>query len=95
LFSITVAFSGNELKEVSLVDLDAPCGIEAPQKEDVAETTRKSAHDQWLRSLLGEPPYAFPWGEIISKYDAKRSEIRIQYKNAPGGLKRLFASLIR
>lgn len=45
------------------------------------ELERKSRHDAWLRSELGEPPYEYPWGSIASEFDAKGcvSEIIVTY----------------
>jgi hypothetical protein len=28
-------------------------------------------HDRWLRRMLGEPPYAYPWGSVTSSYDPR------------------------
>ncbi len=36
-----------------------------------SEIRRKEFHDEWLLKKLGEPPYRFHWGEIVSEYDPK------------------------
>lgn len=46
------------------------------------ELERKAVHDRWLREELGKPPYDYPWGRIVSEYDAKgcESEIILLYR---------------
>jgi hypothetical protein len=45
------------------------------------ELQRKTMHDAWLRTELGEPPYAYKWGRVTSDYDAHgcASEIIVVY----------------
>jgi len=38
---------------------------------EILELQRKKRHEDWLLKELGEPPYRFNWGEIVSEYDAK------------------------
>lgn len=46
-----------------------------------SEIRLKSRHDAWLASSLGEPPYRYHWGRVVSEYDAKAvsSAIIIMY----------------
>lgn len=41
------------------------------------ELERMVVHDKWLRQELGKPPYDYPWGRIVSEYDAKGCESEI------------------
>lgn len=41
------------------------------------EELRKTKHDDWLRAELGEPPYKFSWGEVISEIDIKTGDSSI------------------
>ena len=42
---------------------------------------RKAAHDRWLESALGAPPYEYAWGGITSLFDLRTgsSTIVIRY----------------
>lgn len=35
------------------------------------ELARMEVHDKWLRKELGNPPYEYSWGQIVSDYDQK------------------------
>lgn len=50
---------------------------------EARELERLTVHDTWLRQELGKPPYDYPWGRIVSEYDAKgcESEIILLYGN--------------
>ena len=37
------------------------------------EPRRKVAHDLWLETMLGAPPYVYPWGTISSVYSYSRA----------------------
>jgi hypothetical protein len=54
---------------------------DATEWTEAHELERKSVHDKWLRQELGEPPYEYTWGSIVSEYDAKgcESEIILTY----------------
>lgn len=65
----TLLFEGQELRNVGWA-------IVMPGEDDgdwsvESEMRRKSLHDDWLQKELGEPPYRFSWGEIVSEFDAK------------------------
>jgi hypothetical protein len=46
-----------------------------------SELRRKDFHDNWLRTELGDPPYNYAWGSVVSEFDAKGvvSEIIVTY----------------
>lgn len=60
-------------KDDRLVVLDAamsmPTGEVAWDRE--CELRRKSYHDAWLKSDLGDPPYKYLWGTVDSCFDEK------------------------
>jgi hypothetical protein len=41
---------------------------------EARELERMAVHDRWLRQELGKPPYDYPWGRVVSEYDAKGCE---------------------
>lgn len=45
------------------------------------ELQRKVKHDEWLRKEMGQPPYEYPWGRVVSTFDPKglASEIIVVY----------------
>ena len=47
------------------------------------ELERKALHDRWLRTELGDPPYDYAWGRIVSEFDQKGlvSEIIVVYEH--------------
>jgi hypothetical protein len=49
------------------------------------ERARKKSHDRWLKTLLGSPPYEYPWGAVTSSFNPRSasSSIVISYR-APG-----------
>ena len=44
---------------------------------EARELERKAIHDRWLRQELGQPPYEYDWGSVVSEYDAKGCESEI------------------
>lgn len=32
------------------------------------ELARKRIHDEWLGAALGEPPYCYHWGQVVSEF---------------------------
>ena len=50
---------------------------DANEWTEARELERMVAHDKWLRQELGKPPYEYPWGRIVSEYDAKGCESEI------------------
>lgn len=36
-----------------------------------SEMRRKHLHEEWLLKELGNPPYRFSWGRVVSDFDAK------------------------
>jgi hypothetical protein len=47
------------------------------------EMKHKLAHDKWLKSELGEPPYCFNWGNVTSSFNSRSgsSSITINYNS--------------
>lgn len=52
------------------------------QWSEQKELELKQEHDNWLRHLIGPPPYEYEWGAISSSYDPRSgsSMITIRYK---------------
>ena len=75
----TVLFDGNRIDRI-LVAMKV-LSDEAGNWSERIEHERKERHDSWLRTQLGDPPYAFSWGEVASEFDAKgcASEIIVVY----------------
>lgn len=77
----TTDFKDGRLQNVSIV-------FELPDEsmEDwntAYELKRKQRHDEWLLSELGEPPWRYNWGEVISAFYHQHcgSEIGVFYKS--------------
>jgi hypothetical protein len=61
-------------KNEHLQDLSWSLKMSAFEEEgwsEESEMKRKKLHDDWLHDALGEPPYRYKWGEVVSEYDAK------------------------
>jgi hypothetical protein len=45
------------------------------------EHERKARHDAWLHAELGEPPFEYTWGKVVSEFDDRAciSEIIVTY----------------
>ena len=75
----TIYFKGERMDRVFLL-----MGIPSDERNEWTEQLeheRKAKHDTWLRAELGEPPYEYPWGEIVSEFDGRAcvSEIIVVY----------------
>ena len=75
----TVIFNGAAIDRVFL-------GMKMPSDQSrqwtvELELERKAKHDRWLREMLGEPPYQYAWGRVVSEFDPKglASEIILVY----------------
>jgi hypothetical protein len=46
-----------------------------------SELQRKVKHEEWLQEEMGQPPYEYPWGRVVSTFDPKglASEIIVVY----------------
>jgi len=75
----TLLFDGDRLHQVWV--LMAMPTDETDEWTMENELKRKAAHDAWLRAELGNPPYEYAWGKIVSELDAKGciSEMIITY----------------
>jgi hypothetical protein len=65
----TLLFKDDRLENVAWA-LKQPDETDSGWSED-SEMRLKALHDAWLIGSLGEPPYRYPWGRIVSEYDAK------------------------
>lgn len=75
----TLIFDGNAIDRVFLSMKFQPDDPESWTVE--RELDRKAAHDDWLHEAIGQPPYSYPWGRVVSDFDPKglASEIIIVY----------------
>lgn len=75
----TVLFEGDAIDRVFLSMKPKSEGSESWTVE--RELEKKAAHDNWLREALGQPPFDYPWGRVVSDFDPKglTSEIIIVY----------------
>jgi len=76
----TVLFNGNEIDRIFLamrMDTD-----DSDEWTVERELERKAKHEQWLRKELGQAPYRYAWGRVVSEFDQKglASEIIIVYE---------------
>jgi hypothetical protein len=76
---VTAFFKEDRLKNV-FFSFKLPADDIKEWVED-RERQRKAVHEAWLRTQLGEPPYAYPWGNIESDFDPRgwSSEILVTY----------------
>lgn len=65
----TLSFKDQRLEYLAWA-FQLPAEAEQDWSEE-SEMKRMKVHDEWLRRELGEPPYRFDWGEVVSEYDAK------------------------
>ena len=77
----TVIFEGDSIDRIFL-------SIKRPDKNAESwsvelELDRKKTHDLWLLAELGDPPYEYAWGRIVSAFDPKglASEIIVVYES--------------
>ncbi|MED4125627.1 hypothetical protein P4631_00415 [Halalkalibacterium halodurans] len=68
-FHITVYFNNDKLKEVHLYEANEKNSWGEWSEESELKT--KKNHDDWLMSILGSPPYEYPWGQVGSVFDRK------------------------
>ena len=75
----SIHFKGERIDRVFLL-MTIPSD-ESNEWTEQHEHDRKSRHDGWLRAELGEPPYKYEWGEIVSEFDDRAcvSEIIMVY----------------
>lgn len=78
-FLLRLVFKGQKLDTVSVTKGDSTCNWSDWSEENEMRT--KAEHDRLLATILGAPPYRFPWGEIVSDYDPRggASTISIRY----------------
>jgi len=62
----TTEFRNNRLLNVSILFSLPDDSKDGPSKEQ--ELRGKKKHDEWLRAELGEPPYRYNWGQVVSKF---------------------------
>lgn len=77
--SATVDFKDGRLLNLS-VAFDLPGDV--PEDRSVQrELERKRIHDEFLRRELGEPPYGYAWGRVVSAFYHQHcaSEITVAY----------------
>lgn len=57
-------------------------GIRGSQWSKAMMDEIKAFHDQWLKDQLGDPPFQFPWGKVLSTIEPHwySSNIMIRYK---------------
>lgn len=64
-----VAFKDDRLVTFE-ASMQMPSG-EVGDYDRECELRRKTYHDAWLKSELGDPPYEYSWGRVLSWFDAK------------------------
>lgn len=75
-------------KDDRLIQVTATMDLASEETEEWSESSelrRKSQHDAWLRSELGNPPYRYLWGSVDSEFDSKScsSDIVITFGTFP------------
>lgn len=65
----TLLFKDERLENVAWA-FRLPDDSESSWSEET-EMRVKGLHDAWLVQSLGQPPYRYSWGKIVSEYDAK------------------------
>ena len=75
----SVLFKGDELQKIFL--MTSMPSDQSGEWTVERELERKVIHDRWLRGELGNPPWNYSWGKVVSEFDAKSvaSEIIIVY----------------
>lgn len=75
----TIFFKGERMDRVFLL-MTIPSD-ERNEWTERLELERKAKHDAWLRAELGEPPYEYTWGRVVSEFDGRAcvSEIIVVY----------------
>lgn len=75
----TVDFKDGRLLNLSIT---FDMADDAPEKRSMQhELERKRIHDDFLRRELGEPPYRYAWGRVVSEFYHQHcgSEITVAY----------------
>ncbi|MEX1993036.1 MAG: hypothetical protein WD929_00120 [Steroidobacteraceae bacterium] len=62
----TTDFRDDRLLNVSILFNLPGDSKDGPTKEQ--ELRRREKHDEWLRAELGEPPYRYDWGQVVSRF---------------------------
>jgi hypothetical protein len=70
-FRVSLGFRRGKLATVELFQVGAESKASWDEWSKHEELERKASHDTWLLSMLGPPPYAYPWGEIASQHDPR------------------------
>jgi len=75
----TVLFDGNAIDRIFL-----SMRMKSDESEEWSvelELQRKARHEEWLQDAMGQPPYRYCWGRVVSEFDPKglASEIIIVY----------------
>jgi hypothetical protein len=89
-FRMTLYFHSGKLAAVELFEVGVESKASWDDWSDREEEERKTSHDGWLKSLLGAPPYVYPWGEVSSEVDPRggyscivvRFEVRAESQRA-------------
>lgn len=81
----TTDFKDDRLLHVS-VSIEMPGDSQSGQSAK-NELARKEKHDTWLREHLGDPPYRYNWGEVVSAFYQQHceSDIMVIYKQDHAG----------
>jgi hypothetical protein len=69
-FTVVLGFEDDALHSIRLSDR-AYASSSWDDWSEENELRRKKAHDAWLSSTLGAPPYDCAWGSISSLYDVR------------------------
>ena len=82
-FALTLLFFGARLAEIHLAKIKAGASWANWSKENELKTEEE--HNRLLAAVLGQPPYQFSWGEVLSVFDPKSgaSKIVVRYKPQP------------
>lgn len=77
----TTDFRDGRLLNVSMLFNLPDDPPEGPSMEQ--ELRRKQKHDEWLRAQLGEPPYRYDWGQVVSEFYHQHceSDIMVIYES--------------
>jgi hypothetical protein len=80
-FRVTLHFHTGKLVAIELFEVGAESKAFWNDWSDREEEERKASHDAWLESILGAPPYVYPWGEVSSEFDLRGgySSIVVRY----------------
>ncbi|AUX21526.1 hypothetical protein SOCEGT47_020120 [Sorangium cellulosum] len=94
-FRVTLHFCGGKLASLELFEVGAESKASWNDWSEREEAERKASHDAWLASMLGAPPYEYPWGKISSEHDPQGgySSIVVRFgEGEAGGVRALAGS---